>query len=159
MERYAERLSVGAPTRVALIRHPLHPMLVTFPIAFLVSVVASDVAYLALGDPFWARASLWLCGAGVAMGVAAGFAGTVELLVVRRIRRRLASWEHFVAAVMALAVATANWLSRIGAAEAAVYPWGVYLSALGLLSVAGAGWLGGGLVFEHRVGVHDEDEA
>ena len=159
MERFADAEVLGAPTNVAVIRHPVHPMMANFPIAFLLTVIASDLAFLYFGDPFWARVSLWLVGAGTVMGVAAGIAGTVELLSVRRIRRRTASWSHFVSAVMLLSVSAANWGWRIGAPEEAILPWGIVLSAMCFMLVGMAGWLGGVLVFEHRIGVLDEEEA
>ncbi len=157
MERYAEPPSQGTRTAVAVKGHPLHPMLVTFPIAFLISVPGSDLAFLLTGDPFWARTSFWLLGVGTAMGFVAGLSGTVELLAVRGIRRRAAAWSHFVAAVMLLAVAFANWFLRLGDPVGAIWFWGLYMSGLGALLVAGAGWIGGHLVFEHQVGVVDEE--
>jgi uncharacterized membrane protein len=102
--------------------------------------------------------SLWLVGAGTVMGVLAGIVGTAELLAVRGIRRRAAAWNHFVASVMLLAVAFANWMWRIPDFEAAVWPWGLAMSALGAVLVAVAGWLGGGLVFEHQIGVAEEED-
>lgn len=158
MERFADEEVQGAPTTVAVIRHPLHPMMANFPIAFLLTVIASDLAFWQFGDPFWARVSLWLVGAGTVMGVAAGVAGTVELLSVPRIRRRTASWSHFVSAVMLLSVSATNWGWRLGAPEAAILPWGIVLSAFCFVLVGMAGWLGGVLVFEHRVGVIEEDD-
>lgn len=157
MERFAEPESPGAPSHVAVIRHPLHPMMANFPIAFLLTVIASDLAFWHFGDPFWARASLWLVGAGTVMGVAAGIAGTVELLSVKQIRRRPASWSHFVSAVMLLSAAAANWGWRLGDAEAAIMPWGLVLSCMCFILVGMAGWLGGVLVFEHQVGVVDDE--
>ena len=147
----------GTTTKVAVAGHPLHPMLVTFPIAFLLGAFASDVAFWFRADPFWARMSLWLIGAGTVMGTIAGIAGTVELLAISGIRRRAASWSHFVAAVVMLSVAAANWLVRLEDPEGAVMPLGLFLSALtaGLVSIAG--WLGGTLVFEHRIGIVEED--
>lgn len=147
----------GTPTKVAVAGHPLHPMLVTFPIAFLLGAFAADLAFWYTGDPFWPHMAIWLIGAGAVMGTLAGAAGTVEMLAIRGIRRRAAAWSHFLAAVMMLSVAFANWFFRIGDPAGAVLPWGLYLSTLGALLVAIAGWLGGGLVFEHQVGVVADD--
>jgi uncharacterized membrane protein len=156
MEQAPDPPEAGTPTAVAVSGHPLHPMLVTFPIAFLTATLPSDVAFLYFGDPFWARMSFWLVGIGTLMGVLAGIAGTVELLAIPGIRRRIAAWNHFVASVVLLAVSFANWAWRLSDAEAAVAPWGVAMSALGALMVGFAGWLGGGLVFEHQIGVENE---
>lgn len=157
MKKFGKPLPTGAPTLVAFARHPLHPMLVTFPIAFFLGALGSDLAAWYIGDIFWARASLWLLGAGVWMGILAGAAGTVELLCVTGIRRRPASWNHFVVAVMLLAVQFFNWLSRIHDPVGSVVPVGIFLSGLGALLVASAGWLGGKLVFEHQIAVGGSD--
>ncbi len=158
MKHYADPVPHGTATRVAFFGHPAHAMLVPFPIAFLMGVLASDVAWWYWGDPFWARMSLWMAGVGALCGILAGIAGTAELLAVRDIRRRAAAWSHFVVAVMLLSVGVANWGLRLGDPQAHIVPHGLYLSGLGALLVAVAGWLGGTLVFEHQVGVLNEDE-
>jgi uncharacterized membrane protein len=150
--------SEGAPSAVHVAGHPLHPMLITFPVAFLTAVLGSDIAYALTDDAFWARMSVWLLAGGTTMGLLAGITGAVEVLAVPGIRRRGVSWTHFVAAVMLLSVAFANWMQRIGAPELAVLPWGLYLSALGAALVGFAGWLGGRLVFEHRIGIVTEED-
>lgn len=148
----------GAVSRMAVAGHPLHPMTVTFPIAFLMAALPSDLAFVLLGDPFWARMSLWLLGAGTFIGILAGVVGTIELLWVGGIRRRLTSWSHFVLAVMLLAVGFGNWMLRLDDAVGAVFPWGLYLSSLGAALTAMAGWLGAKLVFHHQIGIWEENE-
>ena len=49
----------GVPRNAAIAGHPLHSLMVTFPIAFFVGAFLTDVAYWSIGDPFWARASFW----------------------------------------------------------------------------------------------------
>lgn len=160
MKKLGHPLPHGTPTAVSIMRHPIHPMVVPFPIAFLLGIVGTDLAYLFTSDPFWARASLWLAGGGTVLGVLAGVIGTFELLLIRGIRHRPAGWSHFVMAVMLLAVGFINWLSRIEDPSAAIHGSGLYLSLLGAALVSVAGWLGGDLVFEHHVGLgkhKDED--
>jgi len=157
MEEIAKPPETGTDTAVAVSGHPLHPMLVTFPIAFLLGALASDLAFWLLEDPFWARMSLWLIGAGAFMGSLAAISGTVELLSIGGIRRRAAAWNHFIAAIMMLAIAFTNWFWRLEDAAAAVLPTGIALSALTALLVGIAGWLGGHLVFEHQVGIVNEE--
>ncbi len=156
MEKLAKSLPKGTGTVVAISRHPLHPMLVTFPIALLICGLASDMAYLFLSDDFWARMSLWLLGVGTLMGTLAGTSGAVELLFVAGIRSRAGAWSHFVMGTMLLAVGFTNWLWRLPDAASAILPLGIYLSFLGVLLVAITGWLGGKLVFEDEVGIHQE---
>src|SRR5690606_19536784 len=126
MESFGKPLPTGTPTLVAFARHPLHPMLVTFPIAFFVGALPADFTYWYTQDVFWARVALWLLGAGSVMGLLAAIAGTVELLSVTGIRRRPASWNHFVVAVMLLSVAFINWLLRLSQPEAFIVPVGMF---------------------------------
>ena len=51
-------------SRASLAGHPLHPVMIHFPVAALMALVASDIGFLVSGDPFWLRASLWLAGVG-----------------------------------------------------------------------------------------------
>lgn len=138
---------------VAVAGHPVHAMLVTFPIAFTVGTLGADVLYWWWGDAFWARAALWSSGTAFILGVIAGLVGTAELALVKGIRKRAASWTHAIAAMMLIAIIGANWGLRISDHEAAVLPTGLFLSGLGMVFVGIAGWHGGKLVFEHQIGL------
>jgi uncharacterized membrane protein len=151
---------LGVPSTAAVAGHPIHPMLVVFPIAFLVSVLAADLAFWGTNDPFWARASTWLLGAGVVMGVLAAVAGLVEFLTISRVRLLAASWIHFLGNAAAILLALANLLYRIDAGlGAGVIPFGLILSAAVVAILLVTGWLGGELVFRHRIGVITDKKA
>lgn len=137
---------------VAVAGHPIHAMLVAFPIALVISTLGCDVFYWWSADPFWTRAALWASGSAFWLGIAAGVSGTAELLLVPGIRKRSASWTHAVAAVMLLSIAGMNWGVRIGQPEDAVLPLGLALSALASIFVGIAGWHGGKLVFDQGIG-------
>ncbi|WP_339614821.1 DUF2231 domain-containing protein [uncultured Gilvimarinus sp.] len=141
------------PSRTAIAGHPIHPMLIHFPVAALMALVATDVAYIATADEFWARASLWLAGVGALGGWGAGLIGLIDLVSVKQIRRLITAWSHALVAVMALSIVTLNWLLRYQDMLAWVSPWGVTLSVVTALLIALAGILGGQLVYEHGVGV------
>lgn len=138
---------------IHLAGHPIHVMLVTFPIALVCATLGADLFYWWSADPFFARVGLWTSGWGFVMGTAAALSGTAELLLVRGIRRSAEPWSHAVAAMMLLSVIGANWGLRLFDQEAAILPWGLFLSVLGLVFVGLAGWHGGKLVFEHQIGV------
>lgn len=140
-------------SRMSLLGHPIHPMLIHFPVAALMALVATDLAYLVSGDFFWARAGLWLAGIGAAGGWISGMAGLIDLATVPRIRRLITAWCHATLAVMLLSLASLNWLLRAGNADALIWPWGLYVSVLtgGLITVTS--YLGGQLVYERAVGV------
>lgn len=139
-------------SRIAVAGHPIHAMLVTFPIALTMCTLGADGFFWWTGDVFWARAALWASGMAFLLGVAAGLAGTVELLLVPGIRARAASWTHFVLAVMLLSILGANWGYRLGGYEQAVLPWGALLSLLAAGFTGITGWHGGKLVFDYHLG-------
>jgi uncharacterized membrane protein len=155
-----EGLHLDVGSRIALAGHPIHAMLVAFPIALVVGTLGADMLWWLTGDPFFARLGLWAIGWSFVMGVLAAIAGTAELLAGPGIRRRPESWTHAVAATMLLAVVGANWGVRLYDPQGAILPWGVLLSLGCLIFVGLAGWQGGKLVFEHQIGIMiGEEEA
>jgi uncharacterized membrane protein len=158
MKSFIDRTTEAMRTRVAIARHPVHPMLVPFPIALIICTLAGDVAFLYSGDAFWSEMSFWLIGTGTVMGILAGLAGSVELLAVRAIRRHGVAWDHFIMAMVLLSIAAANGSLRFIDRAEVIVPWGLYLSVLGAIWVGVAGWLGGQLVFHHRAGILLEEE-
>lgn len=141
---------------IAIASHPLHAMTVNFPISFLLGGLASDLGFWWTGDPFWARVSLWIIGAGFFMGALAAVFGMLEFMLVKEIRQFVSSWGHFLAGITLVAIAGANWWGRVGDAEGAVLPWGLFFSALTAVSVSWAAWMGAKLVFDHKIGTADE---
>lgn len=139
-------------SKIAIAGHPLHAMLVAFPIALTMSVLGADLLYWWSGDEFWARAAGWASFGAFMMGVVAGITGTIELLIVRGIRNRSASWTHFILAVMLLSLLGMNWAWRIGNHVEAVLPVGLLLSLAAAVLTAITGWHGGKLVFDYQIG-------
>lgn len=141
---------------LTLYSHPLHPMMVNFPVAYLLGGLATDLAFWWTADPFWARVSLWLIGAGFIMGAGAALFGMLDFLLVKEIRRFTAAWSHFLLGVVLLGIAAANWWMRLADAEGIIVPWGLFLSGVTAASVSAAAWMGAKLVFDHNVGTADE---
>jgi uncharacterized membrane protein len=42
--------------------HPIHPMIIPFPVAFFVSTFLADIAFVQTGNTLWVQASQWLLG-------------------------------------------------------------------------------------------------
>lgn len=145
-------------SRMAIVGHPIHPMLIHFPVAALVALMATDVAWLLTDDYFWARAGLWLAGVGAFGGWISGSAGFVDLVAVPRIRRLITAWCHAVLAVMLLSMASLNWLLRVEDPVENIWPWGLYISLLSGALIGVTSYLGGRLIYEQAIGV-DTDKA
>lgn len=143
-------------TRVAIFGHPIHPLMIHFPVAALLALTAADLGYWWTGDVFWVRAGFWLSAVGTIGGWAAGSIGLIDLVTVARIRRLITAWCHGILAVMLLSLASLNLMLRWGdPAEMAanIMPRGLYLSVLTSALIGVTGYLGGRLVYEYAVGV------
>jgi len=147
------------PSRVAILQHPLHPMVVVFPISFLQSTLISDGLFWWLGNDFWALVSFWLTAAGLTMGCIAALLGFADFLLMKQVRQHIAAWSHMIVGIMVLALAATNLQLRWDDPAAAVLPWGIVVSAVLTLMVMVAGWLGGTLTFRHGIGtyVHEHE--
>lgn len=145
-------------SKIALSGHPLHAMMVAFPIALAFSTLGTDVMYWFTADEFWPRVALWSSGMAFFIGMAAGVTGTVELLMAPGIRIRSASWTHFILAVMLLSVLGLNWGFRLPDPIGAVLPFGALISALAAAMTGITGWHGGKLVFDYRIGTKSGPE-
>lgn len=146
-------------SRMSILGHPIHPMLIHFPVAALLLLIATDIGYVLTGDFFWARAGVWLAGIGMAGGWVSGSVGLLDLVIVEQIRRLITAWCHALLAVMLLSIATLNWFIRVGEPEALILPWGLYLSLLTGFLITITSLLGGELVYDHAVGVSPDKMA
>ena len=143
----------GVPSTVAIAKHPLHPLLVTFPIAFLSGAFGADLGYWYTHDPFWAKAALWLIGSGFVAGLVAALAGMLDFLRIDRVKKYSAGWIHMFCNVMALVLTLINWILRWNHVEAAILPLGLILSTIVASLLAISGWFGAELIYRHKVAV------
>ncbi len=148
----ASEYNEGIKSTASVAGHPLHPMLIPFPIAFLVGTFASDLVYWATADTFWARMSLWLVGAGLVTGALAAVLGLTDFLTINRARQQV-GWIHFLGNAVALVVSLANVLLRAGNPVGAVLPVGIILSAITTGVLVITGWMGGELAYRYKIGV------
>jgi uncharacterized membrane protein len=137
----------------SIMGHPIHPMLIPFPIAFLIGAFLSDIGYCLFRDVFWSTGSAYLLGAALLFGALAAVAGLTDFAGDRRIRALGAAWRHMIGNVVAVLLSAVNLVLRLGGGEDAVLPVGIAISALVVLILAYTGWQGGEMVFRHRVGV------
>jgi len=129
-------------------------MVIAFPIACFVFAFASDIAFYATSNQFWATSS-WLLSVGLITAAVAAITGLVEVFGDNRVRDLSDTRVHAVSNGIALLVALINWYSRFEHGSSAVVPTGMVLSGIVVLVLIFAGWKGGEMVFRHRVGVAD----
>src|SRR5437899_1590394 len=105
--------------------HPIHPMLIPFPVAFFVSTFGCDLIYWQTTTPTWATAAMWLLGAGIIMAALAAFAGLIDVLGEPRIRALNDAWWHAGGNVVIVLIEIYNWYARYTEGTAAVVPKGL----------------------------------
>ncbi len=149
----------AAPSKAAIGEHPIHPMLVPFPIAFLVGALVTDLVFLTTGDAFWARGSFWLLAAGIGMGALAAVFGLIDFISIPRARSLAAAWMHFLGNGAAILLAVWNVALRWTDMAAGATGFGLALSAVVVLILLATGWLGGELAYRYRIGVMARSDA
>jgi hypothetical protein len=88
-------------SRAKIMGHPIHPILIPFPLGLLSTSVVFDVVHLLTGDEKWAEISFWMIAAGVIGGLAAAVFGLIDSLggflgggLVVRLGVRVAEGAH-----------------------------------------------------------------
>jgi uncharacterized membrane protein len=130
--------------------HPIHPMLVPFPIVCFILTFVADICYVR-GDTGIAVWSNWLLGIGMVMAALSAVAGLTDFLGDERVRGP-AAVKHMLANVTAVVLELVNLLARLNRPEF-IASAGVYISGLVVLILIYSGWMGGELVFRHGIGV------
>jgi len=150
----------GIATTAKLGGHPIHPMLVPFPIALMFATFLCDLVYWGSGNPFWADAAYWSLLVAIVGAALAAMAGFTDFLGNAQIRAMNAAWQHMIGNVILVVLALVSFWLRVteGAAEA-VLPWGLLLSTVIFALLLFTAWKGGDMVYEHRVGMHPEAPA
>ena len=143
-------------SKAALGNHPIHPLLVPIPIGAFFLVLWGDIAQLLSDDPFWYRFSAVAIGVGVTFAIAAAAAGAVDYLTLSMPPKAggIATWHALAAGSAVLFYGASAVIRQSGAGFRTGRWWaGVISSTIGFLLLAVAGWLGGKLAHEERIGV------
>jgi uncharacterized membrane protein len=135
--------------------HPIHPMLIGFPISFFVATLFCDLVFWQSGNAGWATASMWLLGAGLLMAALAAVAGVADFLGDKSIRDIRDAWLHGVGNVLIVLLQFSNWYIRYAGGAEAVLPVGLILSLVAVAGLLYTGWKGWGMIYKHHVAVTD----
>lgn len=142
-------------SKAKFLGHPVHPMLVAFPLGLLATSFVFDLIAAAGGGESFSRAAFYLVAAGVLGGLAAAVFGAVDWLAIPSgTRAKRVGALHGLANVAVVALFIVSWGLRYAEPDALLAP-ALIVSALGIALALVSGWLGGELVDRLGVGVDD----
>ena len=135
--------------------HPIHPLLIPFPIVSFIGALVTDVMWLTTEEGGWATASNWLLGIGLVTALMAAAAGMADYLGDERVKKIGAATRHMIANIVVVTLEAVNLVVRLTGGVDEIGSLGVWLSLAAVVILAYSGWLGGELVYRHRVGVQE----
>jgi nitrite reductase/ring-hydroxylating ferredoxin subunit/uncharacterized membrane protein len=132
--------------------HPVHPMLIVYPFAFLTGAFAFNAAGVATKHREWRIVADHLVPAGIAAGLLAAIPGIIDYLnsVPPGSSAKTRATKHALLNVSGLALFATSWLLGRGDRRTGL-PLAIQGLATAAMSVAG--WLGGTLVVRNQIGV------
>jgi len=140
-------------SKAKLLGHPIHPMLIVFPLGLLATAVAFDVVGLVRSQNSWFGVSYWMIAAGIIGGLLAAVFGLIDWIAIPSgTRAKRIGLLHGVANVLVTILFTASWFMRASPANAPGYS-ALVCSFLGAVLALVGGWLGGELVDRLGIGV------
>jgi uncharacterized membrane protein len=144
-------------SRVKLLGHPIHPMLIVFPLGLLATAVIFDILYVATANDDLATFSYYALVAGVISGLLAALFGLLDWTKIPKdTRARRIGAVHGVGNVIVTGLFALSLASRWGDAAYLPTTLPMVLGLIGAVIALFTAWLGGELVYRLRVGV-DED--
>ncbi len=140
-------------SRAKLVGHPIHPMLIPFPLGLLATSVVFDIIHRLTGNEPWAEVAYWMIVAGIIGGLAATPFGWIDWFAIPDgTRAKAIGLWHGVGNVFVLVLFAVSWFLRRDAPDQPEL-LAFVLSLAGVALAAFTGWLGGELVDRLGVGV------
>jgi len=147
-------------SKFSFLGHPLHPPFTHFPLALWSISLLWDVLGLWRGEVMWWQLSFWSIAAGLVMALPAAVTGFIEYVTLPQEQKaalRIAT-RHMIVVMVSASAYTGSLILRGDAAIPAddtLLP-AVGLAVFGFVSIQIGGWLGGELVYKHRVGIAEK---
>lgn len=142
-------------SRAKFLGHPIHQMLIVFPLGLLAMAIIFDVIAIVLANGYWSEIAYWMMAAGIISGLVAAPFGLIDWTgIPSGTRAKRIGALHGLGNVVVLALFAGSWWLR-GAAPASPEGLALALSFGGGVLALGTGWLGGELVDRLGIGVDE----
>jgi uncharacterized membrane protein len=142
--------------KAKLFEHPVHQMLIVFPLGLLGMSVVFDVVYMATDDAVFSTVAFWMLVAGLVGGFLAAPFGFIDFLAIpARTRAKRVGALHGGGNLIVTLLFLASAIIR--GDDTAVPPSAAYVcSFAGFLLALFTAWLGGELVDRLGIGVYED---
>jgi uncharacterized membrane protein len=135
--------------------HPVHPMLIVFPLGLLATSVIFDIITLSTSDGKWSTMAWYMIGAGILGGLLAAVFGLIDWMgIPSNTRAKAVGLWHGGLNVLVVLLFAGSWMLR---RPDLATPTGLALalSFAAVVIAVVAGWFGGELVDRLGVGVDE----
>ena len=144
-------------SRLKLLGHPIHPMLIVFPLGLLATAVIFDVLYVATRNADLATFSFWALIAGIVGGLLAAVFGLLDWMAIPKdTRARRVGAIHGVGNVVVVGLFALSLFTRWSTPAYLPDILPLIFAVLGAALALFTAWLGGELVYRLRVAVDDD---
>lgn len=142
-------------SKVKAFGHPIHPMLIVFPLGLLATSLIFDIVHWITGNGFFSVVAFWMIAAGVIGGLLAAVFGLVDWFAIPGgTRAKAVGLWHGGGNVVVVVLFIISWLIRLNAqANPPIIAY--ILSVVAVILAVITGWLGGELVDRLGVGVDE----
>jgi uncharacterized membrane protein len=145
-------------SRAKILGHPIHPMLIAYPIAFYTATLVAYLVYIVHGNFVWVNIAIAANVAGVVMAALAAVPGFIDWAtgIPNDSAAKRHGTIHMALNVTALVLFLINAVTHVGYWDGTDRPHsglGVVLAALGVACTIAAGYYGWTMVQNDHVGV------
>jgi uncharacterized membrane protein len=141
-------------SKAKLFGHPIHPMLIVFPLGLLGAAVIFDIVHLVTGEALFATVAFWNIVGGLIGGLLAAVFGLIDWIAIPSdTRAKSVGLAHAAGNVVVIVLFGLSLYLRWGVPNYIPGTLALVLSFLGAAISLVSGWLGGELVDRLAVGV------
>jgi uncharacterized membrane protein len=126
-------------------KHPVHPMLVGFPIGLWVFALVCDVMRAASGNNVWQTVAIYCIAAGIVGALVAAVPGLIDYFSIDEAAMKRIANLHLAVNLGAVVIFAINLWLRFRLPAESYLPLG--MSVVGVLAIGIGGWLGGEMVY------------
>lgn len=141
-------------SKASIKTHPIHPILIPFPVAFFIGTLLFDVLSVATGNTTFENTAKYLETGGMIMAVIAAIPGIIDFIytVPPRSSAKKRTAKHGIINTVMLLLFLAAYIMRIN--QTGRIPV-LIAEACGVILLFIASWMGGTLVHRNQIGVYN----